>query len=189
MRMWRLVLGVSVLGAGAVAVACSSSSSSGSPAGDDAGDGAVATDDGGGGEAAACTPAPGAMNVETLDAGTAWGCLQTACKTALTGCAADCDCNNAVNAALLCLADAGAMPSAAKQTACFTPPLTAIATNPNITPLVMCLQGTGATTCGTASGGDGGDAGATDAPASDAPASDAPSEGSSGDAATDAPTG
>ncbi len=161
MHTWRLILGASILGAGAVAVACSSSSSPAAPGDDGGADGA--SDDGGGGDtgAAACTPAPGAMDIATFDAGASWGCLQAHCGPSFTACAASCACNNAVNAALLCLSDAGAMPSMSKQVACFTPPLTPIASEPTVAMFLQCLEGAGAMACGTASGSDAGDAGTT----------------------------
>jgi hypothetical protein len=186
MRIWRLLVATSLLGAGAVAVACSSSSSGGGggtpEAGTDSGDdGAMGAD------APACVP--NAMKVSTLDGGASWGCIETACKTELTACAADCDCNNAVLGALSCIQTMGV---AATMT-CFTTALTPVVTNAAVTPLITCLQGHSAGCGGPVVDGGGdahsdapaSDAPASDAPASDAPASDAPASDAPADSAAD----
>lgn len=68
---------------------------------------------GGADAGAACTPMT--SSAATIDAGTLWGCLETACMTQLVACASDCVCNNAVLAALQCVAGGG------NQMTCFTP--------------------------------------------------------------------
>ena len=148
----------SMAGAGLVGMGCSSSSNNGTPAGTEAG---TITDDGGGTDAMTpvpdagttpCTAAP--VNVETLDGGAQWSCLQTACKASLTACAAECECNNAVLASLLCSADGGT------PTACFTPLATGdMLAQGVITCLAMDTMSTGP--CpqpGTGTGDGGGDA-------------------------------
>jgi hypothetical protein len=101
MRMWRIFLGASLVGAGAVAVACSSSSPS--PAkvtsSDAAADVVETTEDTGTGADAPCVIDP--ASPATVDGGAVWGCFQVACKTQLTACAADCVCNNAYLTALM----------------------------------------------------------------------------------------
>jgi hypothetical protein len=100
MRMWRIFLGASLVGAGAVAAACSSSSPS--PAKttvSDAASDVVETTEDAASEAAPCVAV--AASPATVDGGAVWGCFQAACKSQLTACAADCVCNNAYITALM----------------------------------------------------------------------------------------
>jgi hypothetical protein len=197
MKVWKLWAGASLLGVGALAIACSSSSSGGGGGGgDDAGD-AAATDDGGDGGGTPCTAMTG--NAATVDGGSGWGCLETNCNTELTACAANCLCNNAILNGLGCVAEAGLtdpLAQANKLTSCLTATISPIISETPVTPLVTCLQGKGKTACapagyegGTGEGGSGdagdgggsttgdagdggstGDGGGSDAGASDAPA-------------------
>ncbi len=166
MAMWRWVLGASVVGAAAVAVACSSSSGgpSGTPGDDGGSDGA--SDDGGG---MTCTPVS-TLNAATIDAGAGWGCLQTACSASLTACGADCLCNNAIINGLLCVEDAGAT-SAADQAMALTKCLTGTigpiyGTNMAAMNAGTCLSGMGKTACSPPST-DGGEGGTTPSDAGD----------------------
>jgi hypothetical protein len=179
MRMWRLVVGASFLGAGALALACSSSSS---PPAATGGTDSGGSDDGGGGgeeaavEAAACTPST--MNVSTLDGGAVWACYQAGCNAmGLTACGADCVCNNAILAALACVQTMGESASMS----CFESALTPVISESAVSGVTTCLEDKGPG-CGLASGDageggakeDGGDAGAPESSTSDAPSTDAP---------------
>jgi hypothetical protein len=187
MRDWKWWVGAALLGAGTVAVACSSSSSSpgnGGPAeaGVDTGpvsDGTGAVSDGGG-DAAMATCEASTMSSATIQSGPAWTCLEMVCKTSLTACAADCQCNNAVLAALECVVAAGgANATMAQTTVCFTSNLGPLFNGPDAPiagPVGMCLM-TMSQACATQ-----GMEGGTDGASSDDGSSD---DGSSdGDSAT-----
>jgi len=157
----------SMLGAGAIGFGCSSSSSSGTTppvdsgtldtsttedGGEDAGPGddGMATPD----VAMVCTPAP--VKIDTFDAGTTWACTQAACADGgLSACAADCTCNAAIFAALLCVSDAGA----AKTVDCFTSAITPVISDSVVLPFATCLQSPAVTKCTSGGGTDGGDGG------------------------------
>jgi hypothetical protein len=91
-------------------------------------------------EAAACEAA--GPSVATLDAGSAaWNCYEAMCATSLQACAADCTCNNAILASLMCVqsmggnaADAGTMYN------CFSAQIMKVASNMNAITLAGCLQ-------------------------------------------------
>jgi|SRR5581483_6825085 len=198
MKVWKLFAGASLLGAGALAIACSSSSSSGGPpAGDDAGDGSTATDDGGGD--AACVK--NAMSIATLDGGSMWGCVQTTCDSmGLSACAADCVCNNAIVASLACIQAKGATITGSQTMACFTTNLGGVATETAVAGFIPCLTKAGmscagigvegGTEGGSGDAGDGG--GSTTSDAGDgggSTTSDASDGGGSDAGASDAPAG
>lgn len=110
MRVMRFLFGASLVGAGAVAIACSSSSggpSGGSEAGADTGSTSSGSSSSGGSstssssgmaEAAPCMPIT--ANPGTLDGGALWACYQAACKSQLAACAGECVCNTAFDTAL-----------------------------------------------------------------------------------------
>jgi hypothetical protein len=154
MRIWQWLAGATLLGAGAVAVACSNSSGS-SSGGTDGGEDVVSAGDTGSGsssggmEAAACMMG---ASVATFDGGAAWSALVTSCM-ALPKCATDCICNNAVLAGLECIAAEGGVGNLMIETACFTSALTPVASNMNAIGVIACLQA-------AAGGGDGGEGGA-----------------------------
>jgi hypothetical protein len=138
----------SLVGTGIVEIGCSSSSSPATTTPE------ASTDSGGDEDVDAgttpCTPAP--VNAATFDAGNAtWSCLQTACATTLAACGADCPCNDAILAALLCQADGGST------TLCFTP---AYEVDNAGSAVIACLQ-TKTAGCGLSldGGGDGGTSG------------------------------
>jgi len=117
----------SIVGAGVVQVGCSSSSTPATtPVADaetPAADAPGTVEDSGTEAAAACVPM--STNSETFDSGSStWAALQAACKTSLTACAANCDCNNAILQALVC-----SEADAALAMGCFTTALGAIATS------------------------------------------------------------
>jgi hypothetical protein len=158
MRKWRFILGASVIGIGAVAVACSNSSSGGGGGNEDGGDsGGTTSEGGGGGDAPACTPVD--ASVTTIDGGALWACFNTtaACGAELMACANDCICNSAMIAALLCVADAGGASAPANaMTTCVTQQLgmaPGAATDSTIAPLLGCLTGKGRNACEPATEG------------------------------------
>lgn len=171
MRIWKFLLSVSLLGAGATAVACSSSSSPASTVTDAATDTSTGTP----GEDAAAEAAGPCVKVSaspaTVDGGSQWACFQTHCTAAFAACAADCVCNNALVTALSNIASMG-MTMAVEMT--------------QLTTVDMIDDaGLGAITCVIsnesncpAGGGDGGKPEGGDAATGDsATASDAPAEG------------
>jgi hypothetical protein len=183
MRDWKWWAGAALLGAGAVAVACSSSSSNpsdgGTPeAGVDTGAESVDTgapsDGGGDGDAAMATCEASTMNSATIMSGPAWTCLEMVCKTSLTACAADCECNNAVLTALECVVTAGGSGATPAQTAaCFTSNLGPLINGPQgsiVMPVATCLMtmSQGCAEQGMEGGTDGGSDGGDSATASDA---------------------
>jgi hypothetical protein len=101
------------------------------------------------------------------------------CKTSLTACAADCECNNAVLTALECVVMAGGSSATPAQTAaCFTSNIGPLISGPQgsiVAPLATCLMtmSQGCATQGMEGGTDGGsnDGGSSDGDA--ATASDA----------------
>jgi hypothetical protein len=117
MRVMRFLFGASLVGAGAVAIACSSSSGGPSGGSDAAADtstssgsssssgGSSTSSSSGMAEAAPCMPI--AANPGTLDGGALWACYQAACKSQLAACAADCLCNTAFDTALQAIAMMG----------------------------------------------------------------------------------
>jgi hypothetical protein len=106
MRIWKFLLSVSLLGAGATAVACSSSSSPATGGNDAATDTGVVTGEDAAAEAAGpCVLLP--ASPATVDGGTAWACYQKTCAAAFATCAADCVCNNALVTALSNIATMG----------------------------------------------------------------------------------
>jgi hypothetical protein len=125
MRVMRFLFGASLVGAGAIAIACSSSSggpSGGSDAAAETGSTSSSSSSGGSStssssgmaEAAPCTPV--AANPETLDGGAVWACYQAACSKQLTACNADCVCNSAfINALQMIQAMGGSMAVAMSQ--------------------------------------------------------------------------
>ena len=162
MRMWRYVLGASLLGGGAFAVACSSSSSTATP-GEDAG----GTDGGGGGDAVADAPATpacdaAAVNVATFDSGSSsWSCIQAACYSmGFSACGMDCTCNNALLSALACVNAKGAAITSAEEMACFSTPIMANLSDTAVSGIVSCLEAQSPKCGGPAI--DGGEAGTTD---------------------------
>jgi hypothetical protein len=180
MRVWKWSAGAALLGAGAVAVACSSSSSNPSDAGTpeagvDTGampDSTAPVSDGGGdADAATATCEASTMNASTIMSGPAWTCLEMVCKTSLTACAANCECNNAVLTALECVVMAGGSSATPAQTAaCFTSNLGPVISGPEgsiALPLAMCLMNMsqGCAMQGMEGGTDGGssDGGSSDA--------------------------
>jgi hypothetical protein len=176
MRSSFYVVGVAaaaIVGAGIIGFGCSSSSSP--PTNNPPEDSGAGTD------AAACIPLADA-SVATGDFSPIWTCLEQACSTSLTACAANCECNNAVLTALNCVAtDAGT------QTACFTNALTPIALT--VVPagqVGVCLPNMGAA-CGAMVVTDAGTDGSTDGGAKEDAASDAATtDAATNDAATDA---
>jgi hypothetical protein len=190
MRDWKWFAGAALLGAGAVAAACSSSSSGPSDGGTaEAGvDTGAAVDTGaipdtgavtdGGGDVATATCEASTMNSATITSGPAWTCLEMVCKTSLTACAADCECNNAVLTALECVVMAGGSSATpAQTTACFTSNLGPLISSPDAPiagPVASCLMtmSQGCAMQGMEGGTDGGDGGGDSATASDS-ASDA----------------
>jgi hypothetical protein len=150
MRIWTLVLGASLLGAGAVAVACSSSSSSG-PSNEDAG--ADGGEDSGGDGNMCITPD---ASVATVDSGNpVWACLQMKCATEMQACACDPVCNDAIGMALLQSAnDAGAA------TGLLTMAVYGHTSDPPIVTLGTCLAGA-SPMCGGPTISDGGEGGTT----------------------------
>lgn len=192
MRDWKWWTGAALLGAGAVVVACSSSSSNpndggtaeaGVDTGSVPGDTGVVSDGGGDGDAAMATCEASTMSSETIQSGPAWTCLEMVCKTSLTACAADCECNNAVLTALECVVMAGGSSATpAKTAACFTSNLGPLISSPDAPiagPVASCLMmmSQGCATQGMEGGTDGGssDGGSSDATDS-ATASDATGE-------------
>jgi hypothetical protein len=185
--MLRIFFGASLVGAGAVAVACSSSSPSpakttgGSDAAEDTTTTTTVEDSGT--EAAACVPAK--VDVATFDSGSSsWSCLQGMCSASIVTCAADCSCNAAIYQALQCVVMAGAecAESSACTTNCFTTALTTIASDTAVGPLVTCLTADTAKCGGPVIDGGpeaGGHDGATgdSATGDSATVSDAPAEG------------
>jgi hypothetical protein len=125
---------------GVVGIGCSSSSSGSPPApATDAGD--DASDDGG---AVACVPiTDSGLRADTIDGGSSWACNVSVCMAmgnAITNCANDCACNNAILKALACVA-AITNPTGAQTTQCFTTPLESLpAGNTNFSPIAKCLQ-------------------------------------------------
>jgi hypothetical protein len=133
----------------------------------------------------ACVDA--AVNTARLDAGAAWGCVQTLCdlEGGLNACGASCVCNDAVLAGLLCVIDSGQ----ANATSCFTNALTPAAADPTVGAFVTCLSAS-ATTCNPMGGDGGTDAGrdgGTEGGAEGGP--DGGTDGGSDGAATDAAEG
>jgi hypothetical protein len=121
------------------------------------------------------------MNSATITSGPAWTCLEMVCKTSLTACAADCECNNAVLTALECVVTAGGAGATPAQTAaCFTSNIGPLLSGPDAPiagPLATCLM-TMSQGCATQGmeGGTDGSSGGDSATASDA----------TGDSASDA---
>jgi hypothetical protein len=171
MRIWRFFLGASLLGAGAMAVACSSSSSP-PPAtgGNDSGGSETSTTPPE--EAAApCVPITTASPA-TVDAGAQWGCYEKACSAAFTACAADCVCNNALLTALNNIATMGM--TMAVETAQLT---TVDGVDDAGAGAIGCVI-MNESVCNPIVHPEGGDAPTGDAPSGDgATASDAPTEG------------
>jgi hypothetical protein len=146
----------SLVGSGVAAVGCSSSSSTppATPVEDSSTptDSAVTPPEDAGTPAdtgTACTPmfdASAATIVTPIVPGEAsWTCLETACSTSLTACAADCTCNNDILSALSCLAP----PDGGMLTTCFGPVLSSTDMN-DIATLTCLMTNMGACT------GDGG---------------------------------
>lgn len=103
--------------------------SGGGMIGSGGGTGSGGSGGGGGADAGtACTSMD--ASAATIDAGTLWGCFENACMTQLAACASECACNNAVLAALQCVATGG------NQMTCFTPVAT---TGTNGLPVATCL--------------------------------------------------
>jgi hypothetical protein len=104
------------------------------------------------------------MNVATLMSGPSWTCLEMVCKTSLTACGANCECNNAVLAALECVVMAGGSSATPAQTAaCFTSNIGPLISGPEgsvVGPLATCLM-TMSQSCAT-QGMEGGTDGSTD---------------------------
>jgi hypothetical protein len=110
-------------------------------------------------EAAACVPVD--ASVETIAAGSQWGCYQSACSTQLTACAADCICNGTILASLGCAAAGG------DSVTCFTNAIISSRSESQVVLTLGCLQmkmgmcsGTteGGTEAGTEGGAEGGPA-------------------------------
>ncbi len=136
MRIWHLIAGASLVGAGAFGVACSSSSGGG---GTPSEGGAEGGEDGG--EGGACTLP--STNVATSDAGAIWGCLQMKCMTEMMACACDMTCNSAI---LACAVEGGS--NVMDQTTCITNAVMAnAASDPPILMLGTCLA-TNSKMCG-----------------------------------------
>jgi hypothetical protein len=169
MRIWKFLLGVSLLGAGATAVACSSSSSPVSTTTDAATDTSTVTP----GEDAAAEAAGPCVTLSespaTVDGGSQWACFQKTCATVFAACAADCVCNNALVTALSNIATMGM--TTAVETAQLTPVDTIDEAGAGAISCVIANE----SNCPTGDGGkpDGGDAATGDS----ATASDAPAEG------------
>ncbi len=108
MRIWRFLLGVSLLGAGATAVACSSSSSGTPSGGTDAATDTSTVTPGEDASAEAAGPCVAlSVTPATVDGGSQWACFQTHCTAAFAACAADCVCNNSLVGALNNIATMG----------------------------------------------------------------------------------
>jgi hypothetical protein len=131
---WLLAISLVVMPFFAITLGgCGSSSSAAKDSGaagsgGSGGSGTGGTAGAGAGDAAACTPMD--ASAATVDAGNLWGCLESACMAQVVACAADCACNNAVLAALQCVATGGS------QTTCFAP---LASVGPNGTALGLCL--------------------------------------------------
>jgi len=136
----------SLVGAGVAQVGCSSSSGGSPAAPEDAmapegggssssgGSGSSSGSSGGMDSGKACSPAD--ASAETIVTGSpAWDCQQVQCKTELTACAADCQCNNDILAALQCLVPDS---SVGAQSTCFGPVLSS--SNPPDTMALTCLS-------------------------------------------------
>jgi hypothetical protein len=162
----------SIVGAGAAEIGCSSSSGGSSTPPEDAatpGDTGTTADtgaieDAGGGDAAPTCVAIDASAATIVTGSPVWDCYEAMCGTALTECAADCTCNDAVLGALQCTAN-----DAGSQTVCFAALATAGASPGASMDTLNCLVGDASAACqgATAPTGDGG--GTPDA----APAADA----------------
>jgi hypothetical protein len=172
MRDWKRWASAALLGAGAVAAACSSSSSGPSDGGTaEAGVDTGAVSDGtgdvsdGGGDAAMTTCEASTASSATIRSGPAWTCLEMVCKTSLTACAANCECNNAVLTALECVvANGGASATPAQTAACFTSNIGPLISGPEgsiVAPLATCLMtmSQGCAAQGVEGGTDGGPSG------------------------------
>ena len=123
----------SIVGAGAAEIGCSSSSGGSSSPPEDSGTADTSTppadtgstEDAGGGDAAPTCVTIDASAAKIMTGSPVWDCYEQQCATALTECAADCTCNDAVLSALQCTADDGG-----SQTVCFADLATAGASPP-----------------------------------------------------------
>jgi len=194
MRMWRSLLGASLLGAGAVALSCSSGNLGNGGSADAASEGSAVleagapqqtitaheagntAEDGGAAEAAVCAPAP--VDVATYDAGSSiWACMQVMCQSSLAMCAVDCVCNAAIYASLQCVPMMGAecVDSSSCITGCFTATLNdppAVSDDVVQTTLAPCLL-TYMGACGVSPADGGSEGGPEGGNGDGAPASDA----------------
>jgi hypothetical protein len=180
MRIMRFLFGASLVGAGAVAIACSSSSPAPSGGGEGGTEASTSSGSSSGGsstssssgmaEAAPCTLV--AANPETIDGGALWACYQKTCATSLTACAADCVCNNGFITALMNIAMMGQSTAMSQLT---TAAGVDTAAGTVGTCLLMALT---SGTCGGATGGEGGTEGGSEGGGSDAAKTgDAPTGG------------
>jgi hypothetical protein len=149
---WLMTVFVAMTTAGVATAGCSSKSGSGSDARTDTinvGVGDTGGDRGSPDTGPPCTPV--GVSAATLDAGATWGCFQQACSAALTTCASECVCNNAVIGALACVRDGGTQPN------CFDP---LVGAGSNGLTVVTCLSSSGSCGMRADAAGEAGDGGA-----------------------------
>jgi hypothetical protein len=136
----------SLVGAGVAQVGCSSSSGSpAAPVEDAAAEGGGSSSGGGSGSSSGsggmdaakpCTPASDASAATIMTGSPSWDCQEVQCKTELTACAADCQCNNDILAALQCLVPDS---SVGAQSTCFGP-VSGSSNPPDVTALTCLAQ-------------------------------------------------